>query len=371
MADVNELLHDALVRRQIYLQGFGTGLTQDVLQLLDDTVEDLQDRLARRLEDFVKADPGLDQNKRLRALIEIITDIREKAFNQIGDVWDANMRGLSEAEVDYIDRNLRELAPVVLDTIVPSVETLGSLVSNNPFQGRTMKEWAEKIQGDDLDRIIREIRIGGAQGQTRAEISRRIFGSPLNKGADGILTVTRRDAEAITRTATNFFANEAKKEFYLANDDIIKQEQFLATLDSRTTIQCASLDGEVYPVGEGPRPPLHWRCRSLRIPVVDGLELSKRPAKSYLEADLEGLSKADKRAKIRELTGREPGGTTYEEFLGRQTEAYQDHVLGPVRAQLFRDGDLPLGKFTDDQGNVYTLDELKKREPEAFRRAGV
>jgi hypothetical protein len=36
--------------------------------------------------------------------------------------------------------------------------------------------------------------------------------------------------------------------------------RFLATLDSKTTVQCAANDGKTFPVGEGPMPPLHANC---------------------------------------------------------------------------------------------------------------
>jgi hypothetical protein len=57
---------------------------------------------------------------------------------------------------------------------------------------------------------------------------------------------------------------------------------------------------------------------------------------------------------------------TYGGWLKKQPASVQDEVLGIERAKLFRSGKLSIGKFTDDTGKVYTLDQLKKLEPLAF-----
>ena len=58
--------------------------------------------------------------------------------------------------------------------------------------------------------------------------------------------------------------------------DLTDEEwRFIATLDGRTTLTCAGLHGNVYPVGKGPRPPRHIGCRSCSVPVlreIDKLE---------------------------------------------------------------------------------------------------
>ena len=42
----------------------------------------------------------------------------------------------------------------------------------------------------------------------------------------------------------------------------------VATLDSRTSSVCRSLDGRVFPVDSGPRPPFHINCRTSFVLVL-------------------------------------------------------------------------------------------------------
>jgi hypothetical protein len=112
---------------------------------------------------------------------------------------------------------------------------------------------------------------------------------------------------------------------------------------------------------------LHYQCRSLRVPSIDGTLIGERPAKSATRAELDGLSDKERRKRVNELTGRVPASQTYSQFLKRQTTPFQNEMLGVKRAQMFRQGKLPLDKFVDDSGRLYNLDELMKREPQAFR----
>jgi hypothetical protein len=62
---------------------------------------------------------------------------------------------------------------------------------------------------------------------------------------------------------------------------------------------------------------------------------------------------------------------TYGDWLRRQSAAVQDDVLGKSKGVLFRRGELPIDRFTDKSGAEYTLDELKRREAEAWEKAGL
>ena len=53
---------------------------------------------------------------------------------------------------------------------------------------------------------------------------------------------------------------------------------------------------------------------------------------------------------------------TYGGFLRKQSKEFQNDVLGPRRAALFRSGKVKINQFTDDAGRVLTLDELAARE---------
>ncbi len=62
---------------------------------------------------------------------------------------------------------------------------------------------------------------------------------------------------------------------------------------------------------------------------------------------------------------------TYSDWLRKQSIERQEEILGVTKAKLFRDGGLTLDRFVNNTGHVYTLDELRKRDSDAFRKAGI
>lgn len=209
------------------------------------------------------------------------------------------------------------------------------------LSGKTQKRLTIRQAFDDFAQGVgrdsmRVVQAGVLEGKTTDAMVREV--SRL------VTTRSRQQAEAVIRTATNHVGATARDEVYRANADILEGERFMATLDSHTTITCAGLDRTLHPLGQGPRPPLHYRCRSIRVPEVKE------------EYRLGGLGE---RAS---MDGPVDNQLTYGGFLRRQSKEFQDDVLGPRRAALFRSGKVKINQFTDDAGRVLTLDELAARE---------
>jgi hypothetical protein len=109
----------------------------------------------------------------------------------------------------------------------------------------------------------------------------------------------------------------------------------------------------------------------VRVPVIDGGAIGDRPANAAFEDELDGLNKEDRAARVQELVGQVPQSVKYSDWLADQTTAFQDHVLGPTRGALFRDGGLELSRFINTRGDRLNLDQLRRLEPAAFRKAGL
>jgi SPP1 gp7 family putative phage head morphogenesis protein len=394
----NEQLRDSMVAHQIGLLRLSGSINNRIIQLLDATEADLKDRIERALNSLVDGNP-VDVTlpnvlKKLKALQDSIGEIRGAAMNDALDEWNSQMRDLSVAEPAFTLSKIHAAMPIILDMALPSPATLRALVSKQPFRGQTMKQWADQLAEADQQRIMNEIRIGLIEGQSIADIARRIVGSAQYDGVDGATQITRNNAEAITRTAVNFFSNAARQEFFEANADVFTEELYVATLDSRTTPICRSLDGKHFPVGKGPIPPLHWNCRSLRIAIVTDQPIGERPFNSSTEDQLLDEFTADNnlgsvssrdnlphgtkgkfdefaRKRTRQLIGQTPASTTYQEFLRNQSATFQDDVLGVAKGKLFRKGGLTLDRFVDRNGKELTLKQLLQNERDAFRKAGL
>lgn len=393
MATVNEELFDALVRHQIYLLRVSGSIRNRILALLDATEQDIADKIRSRLLNATGLDTPADV-RRLEGLLSAIRVTRLKAWDQVTEEWLQQVQDVATNEPALLAGITRTVSPVILDLVLPSVRSLKAIATSNPFEGRTLKEWARSIAVEDLRRIENAVRVGMVQGESSAEIARRVVGSANLRGVDGVTQITRRGAEAITRTAVNHVSNQARREFINANADLFDEEQYVATLDSRTTPVCRGNDGKRFPVGKGPIPPLHFNCRSLRVPVIDGDALGQRPAKPVTEKQLlrefsekNGFPAPKKRAdlphgtktqydqfarsRIRELTGRVPAKETYQTWLTKQSASFQDDVLGKTRAQLFRKGGITLDRFTNRAGDEIPLSQLARSHAEAFRAAGL
>lgn len=388
----NRELLDALIRHQVYLTRLAGSIRNQVLRLLEATEKDLEGAILARLG----ARRGFDTQsaRRLRVLQRLISTIRGRAWDKIDDVWIGELTELARFEPTFTRNLVREISPVVVDMVLPPPEQLRAIVRERPMEGRVLREWASRQRGADLDRIMTAVQVGMVQGEDSRSIARRVVGTRQMHRLDGVTAITRREAEALTRTAVNFVSNASRRALFEANADLFDVEQFVATLDSRTTPVCRANDAKRFPVGQGPTPPLHFNCRSLRVAVLDGQVLSSRPAKPVTEqqlvreytrrhglalvSDRDRLPRGHKtafdafsRRRVREMVGTVPAKTSYQQWLRGQSAEFQDDVLGRTKGLLFRRGGLELDKFVNRRGDELTLSELASRERQAFIKAGL
>ncbi len=250
----NELYLDALIRHQIGLLRLSGSINNRIVQLLDATESDIKLRIERALADFVDTG-GVDVArpsvaKKLKVLEESIAEIRTAATNDVLDEWINQMRDVAATEPAFMVAKVTASMPIVFDMALPAPALLRSLVTSQPFEGQTMKEWAKGMEEADLQRIMNEIRIGMVQGEGINDITRRVLGSSQFNGVDGVTQITRNEAMSITRTAVSFFSNAARQEFFDLNADIFEEELFVAVLDSRTTAVCFTGETPVQCLGE-------------------------------------------------------------------------------------------------------------------------
>lgn len=394
---MNEVVRDALVAHMIGLLQVSASLRRRFLEMIDGSEAQLQALMRRELVGL-RGDPtSAAYLKQLRRLEAAIKDLRGAAYGRAAKALERELLDLAHTEPELLRDLYAAAAPVSLAVAVPAAAALAALVREQPLQGRLLSEWTAQLAQQDVDRINAAIRIGLSQGEGMAKIVARVLGTADLRGANGATEMSRQHATTMVRTAVMGVSEMARHAFYLENaPTLVNRELFVATLDSRTTVLCAGLDGTIWAITVGPRPPLHMNCRSIRVALVTARAIGMRPMKRSTEQELlveytareklgipppktrDGLPRGTKtgfdafaRGRIRELTSQVPATLTYEEFLSRQTKAFQDEVLGKTRAKLWREGRLPLGSFVDRDWSELTLHELAVREREAFLRAGL
>jgi SPP1 gp7 family putative phage head morphogenesis protein len=361
----NDQIHDATLRRQVYLQQYANGLQQTVIRLLDSTEGDVRAELERRISTLITAEGAAaftnDTAGQLQAMTDAIAAIRGPAIDQaLNGTLSDNLQELGPSESSYMDDTFKTHSPVVLDTALPNALQLAAAVQSSPMEGRVLSDWASGLAADDTQRIMDAVRSGMAEGKTSDSIIRDVLGTGVLNGADGVTETTRRNAAAITQTAVATVASDARAAYSEANSDIIDKEVWVATLDGFTCEECAALDGQQFDVGDGDQPPAHYNCRCVRVPSLDGKLIGDRPYTTATEDALDGMSEDERRQAVEDMTGQVPASMTYQDWLSRQSEEFQNDVLGPARADLFRDG-MPLSKFVNRDGDTLTLDELESK----------
>jgi len=363
MATANEKIVDAAISHQIGLQRYGSGVSRRVLALLNRVDADLFAQLSVALE---RMPPDSFSVQRLDQMLVEVNRLNAEAYKAAGEELDKALLELAGYEASYQHKMLQSVLPAqVAEALtlatVPANQAYAAAMAR-PFQGKLLREALKDVEAAKAIRIRDAIRMAFVEGETISQMVRRLRGTRTNGYADGLLEIDRRGAEALVRTAVNHTANFARQAVFEANADIVQGWQFLAVLDGRTSVTCAGISekAEIYPIGRGPQPPRHWNCRSTAIPVLtsawEALGLSK--------SDIEPSTQAS-------MDGQIAGDITYGQWLRGKPAEFQDEILGVTKGRLFREGGLTLDRFVDSKGREYSLDELRKRDADAFEKAGL
>jgi SPP1 gp7 family putative phage head morphogenesis protein len=357
MPSLNDEIRDLLIRHQVGLQRLSTSTLRKIVKLLDEADADIVAKLLARAATL----EGSFTSQRLKYLLDALRVINRDAFVRLGKELRKELQDLARYEVEYQIDMLTRTIPVAVDIVSPSAPIIDAIVTSRPFQGALLREVVRDMERSKLKAVSNAVRLGMIEGESMEQIVRRVRGTKAMNYKDGALAAPRASAERIVRTAVNHIANAAREELFEQNDDLIKEYQAVATLDTRTCPRCAALDGKRYKVGDKRRPryPLHLQCRCVYVPIT----------KTWRElgVDADEVPPSTRAS----MNGQVSATETYATWLKKQSAAVQDDALGPTRGALFRRGGLDVDRFTNRAGDQWTLDELRARESGAFAKAGL
>jgi len=357
-------LTEVVTRHQVMLERLKTG----EWNRLREFVQELEIDVSARIAIFDElSEMSMFQLERNRAILRRIIDL---PIERMREAWIAALREIAINEADFELEALRALDTGVT-FLAPVPEQVAAAAFSTPLQVRgatgdaLLETFFDGFKQSAIDRITADVTLGAAQGLPNADIIRSIRGTVAANRTDGTMERIRRDADAIVRTSVQHVSQTARQATWDANRDIIDRVRWVSTLDSRTTDQCASLDGREFPIDSGPRPPIHVRCRSTTVAVL-------RPPFDVLER---GATRAARNPEDRREIDQVPARLDYYSWLLRQPAAFQDEAIGPTRAKLLRDGGLSSRGFADLQlGRRFeplTLEEMREKNPVVFERAGL
>lgn len=345
-------LSDDVIARQIDIFRFAAGERQKVVRLLKQLEEDLIDQLLKAdLTETRRADLA-----RLLAQAQVaIDDYYSRAADQVAESLTG---GLARVEATATVAGLTGAFQGALAVQLPSETYFSALVSDTLIQGAPSAQWWKRQAGDVAFRFANEVRQGLAQAETSDQIIRRIRGS-TRAGIPGILEITRNNAAALVNTSVQTVANSARMATFQANADIIKGMKQLSTLDGHTSAICLAYSGGEWDMEGKPingtrlpfngGPPRHFNCRSVLTPIT----------KTFKEL---GLDIPEPASSTRAASGGPiAASTTMKEFIDRKGPAFIDDLLGPGRAELYRDGKITLQQLVDQTGRPLTLEQLRAK----------
>jgi len=338
----NDKIEDAVTRHQVFIMRYSQGRER----LADDYVEKLIEAVTERLgADIATVSPArLDQ-----IIAEVAEEIKSQSEEYEKSVVDEMLEFIGyESEFNV---NLLENAAAAVAVTAPALAILQAAMllrrmPLEPDRSYTINEALQEYSGRKSRQIVQTIRDGVTLGQTSEEITSNI---------KNLTKLQQRQAATLARTVTNYTSVQAREVVMRENPDITNSYKWIATLDGRTSLICASRDQQIFKESnESPKPPAHFNCRSTIAPVVEGDSADQFRA-ALGDSGAQQVSKS----------------TRYETWLRRQSRAFQTEVLGVTRAKLFREGRISIGRFVDSQGATLTLDQLRKLEPMVFEDLGI
>ena len=189
------------------------------------------------------------------------------------------------------------LTSVYRDTFIEVTKDLGinAIVSRDKIKAVLDRPWSganfsERLWSntDKLAQTVKqEIVNGMIQGINLQTMTKRI--------SERFETAKKNDVERLLRTEVNYTLNQATLDGY--KEAGIEKYEFNATLDSRTSQICSELHGEVFEIKKIAvglnYPPMHPRCRSTTIPIIDYESLIKQGREEIGEKDTENNDKEE------------------------------------------------------------------------------
>jgi hypothetical protein len=351
---------DTTVRQQVYLERVSSGMAKEVVGEAQQMAGRVADWLTQQEIELLDLKPEKVQ-KLIAASKEEQTQL---LMSHIEDDLLPKLAELAEYQAGFSARALAAQARKVKIRTVKAIEAYEEALSQPiPATGELLEGFIKTWSKSEVEAVGNLVSKGFAQGWTNAQIVKAIKGTKAAEYKDGVMPNIGKNADAIVRTSVQHVANTTRELTWARNADIIQKERVVATLDGHTTQQCRSLDGQEFPLGKGPKFPIHVRCRTTKVAV--------------LVEEFRALSEGRTRSSE---TGPIPATETYYDWLKSQggTEEgrnFQDDAIGPQRAKLLRDGGLTTEEFARlNLGRNFapmTMDEMRKRAPQAFERAGL
>jgi hypothetical protein len=156
----NERLFDETVRRRLYVLRYAEMAAASVARLLDEAERELIGKIADALTRGTST-------ARLESLLRSVKEQRDQAYELAGNRAMTDLLGLAQSESTWERNLLNAVVPVDLVLGEVAIDALRAAIMT-PISGLSLDRWLDGIKAAELQAIERAIRLGVAQGGTRA-----------------------------------------------------------------------------------------------------------------------------------------------------------------------------------------------------------
>jgi len=287
-------------------------------------------------------------NKSVNALNRALTLETRKTYRKIYKKGISELKALANTSSKFHNNTLKESLGKVYRSKVYTGLKVNDLIINS---AGTYSEQIASISLTQQRRIKDVVRKGMIDNLAVNKIAKNV-GDSIDLPSAQLKTLSRT---AITETSSN-----VSNATYKLNEDVIDGYQYVATLDSRTSMICGRLDGKVFRLDDsrGVRPPQHFNCRSTTVPIVKSYEdIANTKSSRISKRKLQRISKS-KRASF---NGQVASETNYAKFLSEQDDNFKLTVLGNKRrVEIFNTGKLKFTQFSTRDGELVSVGRLEE-----------
>jgi len=340
--------------------------------VLDYTLDKL-DEAQKAIEYAINATSNMTDKKRLIAIKKTIDEAVATAYNEFNAMLYDDMSEVASIGYDAMSVAAAAELSATLGTFNDLTETAVNRIldKNRPIIGVTLSEMNTSLTASAATRLKKSIAqdLFDGSGIEKGQREARMIAS-----ANEIFArIKRNDLNTVVRTATMQALNEAHYEGYrkLEASGVIVGYRSLATLDIRTSKQCASLDGVFYPLSKyktieniPDKPARHPNCRSRLVPETEDTlqDPAKRPYALTEESTVKHRDGTTS-TKYKVVDGGQVSGkVNFETWFGRQSAKFQKDYLGPSRYELYKKEGVSISDMYDQVRNKeLTLDEIRAR----------
>lgn len=246
MATANEALLSLTISHAIDLSRYSDNVVARMVAILNRSDAAMTAELLLKLADM---DASTFSMERLEGMLYSVRSMNREAYAQLGRDLSAELLDFTAYELAFQNSMLVSVLPVQVAVVGVSVPQVYAAAMSRPFSGNLLKGFLDDMEAKKAKLIRATIADGYVQGKTTAAIVRSIRGTRAAGYADGVIEITRRDAQAVVRTALSHTEATARNEFHKSNQDVIDSVIWSSTLDSRTSSPCRIRDGRKYTLG--------------------------------------------------------------------------------------------------------------------------